>query len=160
MEVYLLRHGDAEPAPEGGSDTERSLTGIGRHDVRRVVSAAKIAHVCPSLILSSPYKRALETAQLAADLLDYKGRIRTATSLVPDSSPPALWDEIRGVRDETCVLLAGHEPLFSAASAYLLGAPDLRIDFPKAGLIRIDLDAFPSEPHGVLRWMLSPALTI
>jgi len=159
MEVYLLRHGSAEAARAGGADSERALTAEGEQEVRQVVSAAKLAHVCPSLILSSPYERALRTAAIAADLLDCRVPPMTSNALTPDSDVRAVWDELRIHRDEASVLLAGHEPLFSASGAYLLGAPDLRIEFPKAGLLRVDVDAFGPEPSGVLRWMITPQLT-
>lgn len=159
MEVYLLRHGSAEFASAGAQDSERLLTEEGRVEVRRVVAAAKLAHACPSVILSSPFRRAMESAQIAADLLDYKGELITSNALTPDASARGVWEEIRVYRDQQCVLLCGHEPLFSAAGAHLLGCPELRIDFPKAGLLRLDIENFGPEPRGVLRWMLAPALT-
>ncbi len=160
MEVYLLRHGSAEPGVAGVSDAERPLTAEGRQEIQRVVSAAKLARACPSLVLSSPYKRAIEAAQIAADLLDYKGQVLTSAALTPDSSVEALWNELRGRRDEGCVVLAGHEPLFSSYAAYLLGSPELRVDFPPAGMARIDVDGWGPAPRGVLKWMLTPQLTI
>ena len=41
-------------------------------------------------------------------------------ALTPDSSPKDVWDEIRSRNEEAAILLAGHEPLFSATTAYLL----------------------------------------
>jgi len=143
----------------GEADSERALTAAGEQEIHQVVAAAKLAHVCPSLILSSPYKRALRTAAIAAELLDCKHPPVTSDALTPDSDVRAVWDELRIHRDESSILLAGHEPLFSACGAYLLGAPDLRIDFPKAGLLRLDIDAFGPEPRGILRWMITPQLT-
>lgn len=160
MEVYLLRHGSAETARAGESDSERLLTGEGEQEIRQVAAAAKLARVCPSLVLSSPYKRAIRSAEIAAELLDYSGPALTSDALLPDSSVEQVWDELRTHRDQRAVLLAGHEPLFSACSAYLLAAPDLRIDFPKAGLLRVDVDAFGLEPRGVLKWMIIPQLTV
>ena len=160
MEIYLLRHGSAERASAGEPDSSRSLTEEGHQEVRRVLAAAKLAHACPTLILSSPYRRAQETARLAADLLDSKQPVVTADALLPDSTPQAVWDEIRIHRDEPSLLLAGHEPLFSACTAYLLGTPDLQVDFPKAGMVHIDMDQFGPRPRGVLKWMLTPHLTI
>jgi phosphohistidine phosphatase len=114
--------------------------------------------VAPSLILSSPYKRAVETAEIAAADLGYKGKILRVESLTPDSSPPSVWSEIREHRDESAVLLAGHEPLFSATVAFLLGSTQEMVDFRKATLVRIDVQTFGASPQGILQWMLTPKL--
>jgi hypothetical protein len=42
--------------------------------------------------------------------------------------------------------------------AYLLGSPDLQVEFKKGAMACIELDRFPAEPHGVLRWMLTSKL--
>ena len=123
-----------------------------------MISSAKLAHVCPSLVLSSPYRRALETARIAGDLLDYGDKILTSHALIPDADVHGVWDEIRAHKDQSCILLAGHDPLFSSLAAYLLGCPELRVDFPKGGLMRIDIEGFAPEPSGTLKWMLTPQL--
>jgi len=156
MELYLLRHGIAED--HAATDADRELTEEGRNKVRRVMKRAAQAGVSPSLIISSPYKRALETAEIAASELAYEGKILRAGSLTPDSSPPSVWSEIKEHRDEPSILLAGHEPLFSATVAYLLGSTQQMVEFKKAALVRIDLHSF-STPQGILQWMLTPKLT-
>lgn len=158
MEIYILRHGIAEDPQAGQPDSERSLTSEGRKKLRNVLRTAASAGVAPSLILTSPYKRALQTAQLAAEILDYKGELLETKALVPNSSPKDVWDEIREHKDEARILLSGHEPLFSRLAAYLLGSPSLQIDFKKGAIICVEMDRFPPEPHGVLRWMLTPKL--
>jgi phosphohistidine phosphatase len=160
MELYLLRHGIAEDHSPTGRDADRALTEEGREKLRRVLKRAAAAGVSPSLIVSSPYKRALETAEIAASELKYKGEILRSGSLIPDSSPPSVWSEIREHRSEPAILLAGHEPLFSATVAFLLGSTQAMVDFRKAALIRIDLHAFSAQPQGVLQWMLTPKLSV
>jgi len=158
MELYLLRHGIAEDKSASGRDADRALTDEGRHKLHRVLKRAASAEVSPSLILSSPYKRAIETAEIAAEELGYKGDIQRVGSLTPDSSPPSVWSEIREHRNESAILLAGHEPLFSATVAFLLGSTEAMVDFRKAALMRIDIHSFGARPQGVLQWMLTPKL--
>ena len=159
MELYLLRHGIAEDHAASGRDPDRRLTEEGREKLRRVLRRAADADVSPSLILSSPYKRALETAEIAAAELRYKGEILRTGSLTPDSSSPSVWSEIREHRDESAILLAGHEPLFSETVAWLLGSTHSMVDFRKAALVRIDIHGFGAQPQGVLQWMLTPKLS-
>jgi phosphohistidine phosphatase len=156
MELYLLRHGIAED--HAATDADRQLTEEGRQKLRRVLKRAAAAGVSPSLILSSPYKRAVETAEIAASELHYKAEIVRTGALTPDSSPPSLWSEIRDHRNEPSILLAGHEPLFSSTVAWLLGSTHEMVDFRKAALVRIDVHTFGASTQGVLQWMLTPKL--
>jgi phosphohistidine phosphatase len=158
MEIYLLRHGIAENGRPGLKDADRALTEEGRDKLRRVLRRANGARVQPDLILSSPYRRALETAEIAAESLAYRAKIVETAALVPNASPHEVWEEIRGRREESSILLASHEPLMSASLAVLLGSPALLIDMKKAALARLDCDRFGTEPRCVLKWLLTPAL--
>src|ERR1700733_4119830 len=113
MQVYLLRHGIAEEAKSGMSDAERSLTPEGRRKLRQVLSSAAEAGVQPELILSSPLKRALQTAELAQEVLKSKNEILPSNTLVPASNPDDVWEEIRRHKKASSLLLAGHNPLFA-----------------------------------------------
>lgn len=158
MELYLLRHGIAEDRAATGRDADRRLIDEGRVKLRRVLERAHAAGVRPSLILSSPYRRALETAEIAAHELGYEGKLVRTPALTPESSPEGVWDVIREHRSEAAILLAGHEPLFSATVAHLLGSTRAMVHFRKGALARIDLESFGAAPAGVLQWMLTAKL--
>jgi phosphohistidine phosphatase len=153
VEIYLLRHGIAE---DGHPDAGRALTAEGKEKLRKVMkrSGAKV-----SLILSSPYRRALETAAIAAEVLEYGGEIERANVLTPDGAPSDVWEEIRAHKNETAILCSSHEPLMSATVAYFLGSPGVHVDMKKAALVRIDVDRFGPHPLGVLKWMLVPGIS-
>jgi len=159
MELYLLRHGIAEDRAPNGRDADRRLTDEGRDKLRRILERAHAAGVELSLILSSPLRRALETAEVAAHELGYQGKIVRTPALEPNSSPHKIWEAIREHREETAVLLAGHEPLFSATVAYLVGSTQQMIHFRKGALVRIDADAFNPAPRGILEWMITAKLS-
>ena len=159
MEIYLLRHGVAEESAATGRDADRRLTEEGRQKLRRVLERAHQAGVAPSLILTSPLRRALETAEIAARELGYEGKLVRTAALEPSSSPQQVWEEIRLRRDESAILLAGHEPLFSSTVAYLLGSSREIVHFRKGAIVRIDVEAFAAAPAGVLQWMLTPKLS-
>lgn len=157
MEIYLLRHAIAENAKAGMPDSERALTPEGREKLKRVLLRAKGAGVKPSAIFSSPYRRALETAEAAGQTLGYEGEIERTKALVPEASPYDVWEEIRARKDVESILLASHEPLMSSLAAFLLGCPALQVEMKKAALVRIDCDRFGPQPRGALKWMLTPA---
>jgi phosphohistidine phosphatase len=155
MEIFLLRHGIAEEGGPGLPDSERALTAEGKEKLRRVLKQADIK---PSLILSSPYRRAVETAEIAADVSGYDGKLLRTRALIPEASPFDAWDEVRTHKNEQSILLASHEPLMSAVMAFLLDSPALQVDMKKAALVRIDCERIGAEPRGVLKWMLTPAV--
>jgi phosphohistidine phosphatase len=158
MELYLLRHGIAEVRAASGRDADRRLTDEGRDKLRHVLERAHLAGARPSLILSSPLRRALETAEIAGHALGYEGKIVRTPALSPESSPQTLWETLRDHRHESAILLAGHEPLFSSTVAYLLGSPREMIHFRKGALVRIDVQGYAPTPRGVLEWMLTAKL--
>jgi phosphohistidine phosphatase len=150
-----LRHGIAENGRPGAPDADRALTDEGKEKLRRVLKRAPIE---PSLILSSPYKRAVETAEIAAETLGYKGKVVRTKALTPEASPYDTWAELRARQGESAVLLASHEPLMSTLAAFLLDSPALQTDMKKAALMRVDCEKLGTKPGGVLKWMLTPAL--
>ena len=160
MQVYLLRHGIAEDEAPGRPDSERELTSEGRRRLKAVLQVAARAGVSPDVIISSPYKRALQTADLAAQALGYRDSVSVTAALVPGSRPEAVWEELRLHASNAQILLAGHEPLFSATTAYLLNTPELRFEFKKGAIVRIDFASVGARPHGVLQWILTPKLAV
>lgn len=112
----------------------------------------------PSLILCSPFARALETAQIAAKALGHDDEILTSNAFIPDASPEEAWAEIRTHKAEPEVLVASHQPLCGALTAFLLDSPTLSVDFRKSALVCIDLDGVGARPRGVLQWMLTAKL--
>jgi phosphohistidine phosphatase len=155
MDLYLLRHGIAEEGRAGTNDANRALTAEGRRKLRQVLTAACDAKVTLDLIISSPLKRALQTAEVARKTLKYKGDIVKTKSLEPGASVQQVWDEIRDHRDKSFLMMVGHNPLFSQLAAYLLGSPDVQIDFKKGGLMKISFEHFPPAPRGILCWYIT-----
>jgi phosphohistidine phosphatase len=95
MQVYLLRHGIAEEGRGDGADADRELTAEGRRKLRETLRVLANAEVKPSLILSSPLKRAIQTAEVARDILKTKNDILNTKALSPNSSVEQVWDESR-----------------------------------------------------------------
>ncbi|MFN0104507.1 MAG: phosphohistidine phosphatase SixA [Bryobacteraceae bacterium] len=160
MQIYLLRHGIAEDASPGQADADRSLTPEGIKRLREILKRARTASVSPSLIVTSPYVRARQTAELAAEILGVEGKLSPSSKLVPMASPADTWAEVRTFRGEPSLLLVGHEPHMSSFTGFLLGAAELRVDFKKGAMVRIDLPDLGVQPRGVLKWMMAPKLAL
>lgn len=158
MEILVLRHGIAEDARPGQADADRALTKEGKQKLRALLRRLAKAGVRPSLVLTSPYLRARQTAEIARDVLAPEAMIVPARALAPGSTPQEAWEEIRLYSNQPSVLCASHEPLCSELAGFLLGAPGLRIDFKKGALMRIDVESSGPRPGGALRWFVIPKL--
>jgi phosphohistidine phosphatase len=158
MQIYLLRHAIAEEGVPGQSDAERALVPEGRKKLKEVLRLARQADTAVSLILTSPYRRARETADMVADLLANEAELLESGALSPEGKPDAVWTEVRAHKSVDSVLLVSHEPLLSQTAAFLLNCPALHVDFKKGALMRIDVESFGPQPQGTLRWMVTPRL--
>lgn len=155
MQIYLMRHGGAEAAQAGEADSARGLTPEGEAEVRTVAraAAAKLADV---VMISSPYRRAMQTSRIVAKEIGSSGELLRSTALTPDSKPRVAWDELRAHRGDFGLFVVTHEPLVSALAAYLLGTPELTIYFVTATLACIELTSDGAQPSGTLKWMITP----
>jgi phosphohistidine phosphatase len=158
MQILLLRHGIAQDGHANLPDAERPLTPEGRKKLRQVLQTAAKAGVEPTLLLSSPLKRALQTAEIARRELGYKGEVLQTRVLAPGGGVEQVWEEIRVHRDQSALLLTGHNPQFQHLAGYLLEHPNLQMDFKKGALMRVDVESFGPVPRGVLRWILTAKL--
>lgn len=159
MEVYLLRHGIAEERGGSIADRSRALTPQGRRKLESVLRRARKAKVSPTLILSSPFRRAFQSAEVAAELLGYHGTITKTAALQPGSSAEAVWREVSKHASEPAILLCGHEPLLGEVFSYLLGADWALVDLRKGALGRIDVEPAAGKPRGRLRWLLTAGVS-
>jgi len=74
MELYFLRHGEADWPDWHKSDDERPLTKRGKKEMHEVAAFLVRLKVRTSLILTSPLPRAAQTAEIAAEHLKLKCR--------------------------------------------------------------------------------------
>ncbi len=159
MLVYLLRHGIAVArGTVAWPGDDRPLTDTGR--VKMEKAARGIARVMDGvdLILTSPMRRAAETARIAADALGAEGKVEACDELAPGASFKGLMLQLAKRRRVRRVLLVGHEPDLGKIVSALLGASGSMIEFKKGALCCIDLDAVPPGPgvQGTLLWHLTP----
>lgn len=154
MEIYLMQHGEAYTEDQ---DPERSLTPRGEDQIRSSGKALKKLGVDVDLIVSSPKKRARQTAEIVAGELGYSKEGITATEALEPLAPA---DDAIGYLsrfgDKGKMLLAGHLPsLGEIASNLMSEGTCVSIHFEMGGVCRIDVEALPTHT-GDLRWVLTP----
>lgn len=137
MEIWLLRHAAAEDRAASGRDADRTLTEDGHRRAREVARGLAALEPDIELILTSPYWRARQTAEPAAQALKLTGSLRETKALEPDRDPSEILEEIRAEAVGS-VLLVGHEPHLGALLGRLVaGAPGLEIPMKKAAVARL-----------------------
>jgi phosphohistidine phosphatase len=120
MLLYLLRH--AEAVDHAVSDAARALTEKG------IAQAAKVGKFClrndfaPEIVLSSPYRRAEQTATLAAEEMN-AGKVQIVNFLASGMDPANAAEELAAYLKFRSVMIVGHEPDFSRLAAFWLGLP-------------------------------------
>ena len=119
MQLYLLRHADAET--EAPSDDERFLSEKGMLQAQRVARFCDAHEIRPAIVFSSPLRRAHQTAALLAEIA--RVELRTVRWLSSGASPQNLMKEVTEYRGLESAMIVGHEPDFSNFAAFLVGAP-------------------------------------
>jgi len=148
MELYFLRHGEADWPNWKKPDDERPLTKRGKKEMHEVAKFLARLKVNPALIVTSPLPRASQTAEIAADHL--KGKLRTDELLSPGfgiDEMRKIWKRHRAKK----LMIVGHEPDFTDVITKLTGA-SLRL--AKAGVALLDVDVEAEE--GKLLWLFPP----
>ena len=121
MRIYLVRHGDAVPEEDAGSDRDRWLSARGREAARVLGRLLREQAVEVDTVLASPLPRAVQTAELIAASLDHLEPIATRRCLEPSAHPRVAAGELASLGG--AVLVVGHEPSISSLGAFLLGRP-------------------------------------
>jgi len=148
MQLYFLRHGEADWPDWKKSDDERPLTDFGKKEMRDVAKFLARLKVRPDLIVTSPLPRAAQTAEIAADYL--KAKLRKDELLAPGFGMSELRTIFKRHRSKA-LMLVGHEPDFTNVISGLTGAS---LKLSKAGVALLDVD--PESEEGKLLWLFPP----
>ncbi len=160
-EFYIMRHGIAvTPGSAGYSDdSERPLTTDGKKKLRAIAEGLVRLGFDVDWIVSSPLVRAVETAEIVAELLANGVPMDFCDALRPGGSPEALLSFLAKHHNRKRVLVVGHEPDLSQMAARLIGAGrHANLAFKKGGCCLITFNEFPPKSPGQLVWWLTPRL--
>jgi phosphohistidine phosphatase len=160
MLLYLIRHGIAvdREAPNCPPDTERPLTPKGIKRSRAAALGLHALDVKPNAVLTSPWLRAVQTAEIFCETIGYPTRkiVRT-DALKGTSAPTDLLRELQQLKVKV-VLCFGHEPHLHLVIGHALHTSAKITELKKAGLAVLDLERI-TPPQGRLV-ALYPASTL
>jgi phosphohistidine phosphatase len=161
MELYILRHAIAVArGPEGSRpDRDRPLTAAGAAKLRRVVRGMTVLGLAFDRILTSPSRRARQTAAVVATALGAEAALERSPHLAPAGDPRALLAQVASWRAaRPRVLVVGHEPYLSQLLAVLVsGDARTAVTLKKAGLCKLVAPTLRYGRCARLEWLLTPA---
>ena len=159
MKLLLIRHADAgdrdEFAKTGDPDSRRPLSEKGRTQMRSAADGLRRLVPRADLIVTSPYTRAVETANLVSDA--YSTPIEETETLEPESAPENFEAWVRDRTNAALIIAVGHEPHLGAMATWLMcGTPNSHIEFKKGGACLLEFDGAIAKSAGMLRWLMGP----
>jgi phosphohistidine phosphatase len=163
MNLYIIRHAIAvdEGTPEYEDDSLRPLTDKGRKKMRQIAKGLRTLGVDFDLILSSPYDRSKETAEILADVFKVKADIVFSDNLVPMGDPDLLIAEMNEKYTATSMALVGHEPFLSALIGLLVSEnANIDMTIKKGGVCRLSVDDLHHARKATLEWLLTPGILV
>lgn len=160
MNLYLLRHGLAVERGTRGfkNDSLRPLTPKGKRRLWHIAAAMEEMELNFDTILSSPFLRAKQTAEIVAGALELEPKLAYTESLTPNGNPKTLIEVLQRLKPvRKNVLLVGHEPYLSRLAALLVaGNTNLALDFKKGGLCKLEIETLRYARCATLDWLLTP----
>ena len=155
MHLWILRHGDAL-RPTGTSDAERALSPLGRQQARRIGTFLARQTPLPDTVMTSPFRRAVQTATTVAGQCAHLP-VESTDALISGASLEGLYHFLAS-RKERSLLLVGHEPLMSTfASSLSAGHAGSFMHFSPCTLGLIQYTGRARPNGGTLDLLISPA---
>lgn len=155
MIVYFLRHASAGKSLENPAKDERRPV-----DEEGILQARYIGRLLANLdvqvecIISSPLKRARQTASLVANELAFEGAIEMDDALRPQAQLSEFQLMLSRFRDREAVMVVGHNPSLTEFLGKTIsgGAAAAHLDFKKGAVAKVDVNG----RKGSLQWLATP----
>ena len=159
MDLYIVRHGIAidREDPKCPPDPERYLTEDGIKKTRQVAKGVAALGITPDLLISSPYVRAMQTAEIFAALSYPKQKIRKTDSLLPGAEPTLFFRELAKDKHSSTVFCFGHAPQLDELIAAAFASKHPLTALKKSGVAGIRLKRI-SPPSAEFLWLATPKL--
>jgi phosphohistidine phosphatase len=158
MVIYFLRHASAgNKQSNDKGDEKRPLDKEGLAQCRAMGRALAATEVQVELVLSSPLKRAAQTASLVGTEMGYRGDARLDDALRPDASYEQFQDMLQKYSKSKAIMVVGHNPTLSEfCSALLSSGANLKcVELKKGAVARVERSG---KNSAVLNWCLTPKL--
>jgi phosphohistidine phosphatase len=156
VNLYLMRHANAGLARGNPVlDAKRALIKEGKEQcmlMARVMNALKVQ---VDVVVSSPLKRSLQTAQFVATEMGYEAKVEVSPALAPGGDYAAFQQLLAKYAGFEGILAVGHNPnVFQFLGRLITGNGGAAIRMRKGSVARVDLDRHPP----LLQWLIDPRM--
>ncbi|MFP5236470.1 MAG: phosphohistidine phosphatase SixA [Acidobacteriota bacterium] len=154
MILYLMRHANAGLRRDNPVvDRKRGLVKEGKDQCMLMARVLSAVGAQIDVIVSSPLKRALQTAQFVGTELGYDSKVEISESLAPGADYRTFQDLLAKYQDREGILVVGHNPnLFQFLGKMITGNGGAAIRLRKASIAKVDLEHHPPR----LQWLIDP----
>ncbi len=155
MLLYFLRHASAgQHKLDPVKDEKRPLDDEGIAQCALVGRALARLQVTPDVIISSPLKRATQTASLVASGLAYQNKVVIDPALRPEATFSQFRELLTRYENHDAIMVVGHNPNLSEFLGRVIGGNRAAVELKKGAVARVEMN----HTRGVLNWCLTPKL--
>lgn len=153
MKLYVVRHAEAVERGEGILEEDRWLTPAGRVSFRENAGVMAKRGIDPGLIVTSPLARAVQTADILAEVLGFEGELLVSRELAPGFDREGLSRLLAARGKVKRLAVVGHEPDLGELVTSLLGL-EAPFALRKGMVVALRLD--PADPGAParFRWVI------
>ena len=154
MNLYILRHASAGTRRANPAiDVKRPLDKEGKEQCLLIANYLNALNLQFDLIVSSPLKRALQTASLVGTEVAYDAKIQVTEALSPTGTVAGFQQLVSRLSTYENVLVVGHNPnLPQFLAAQTCSSGRLNVRLRKGAVARVDCSTRP----GQLAWLVDP----
>lgn len=136
MKVHFIRHAQAMERLAGMPDEQRSLTCRGRKRFRKVSASLEKMDIDPDIILVSPMIRAVQTAEILSETINFNGEVLICPDLADGPDLGIMEKILQEWSNAREIVIIGHEPCLGRVIAELLRL-DTPCHLPKGGVVSL-----------------------
>lgn len=157
MTIYFLRHASAgESLDDPKKDEKRPLDEDGILQARYIGRALAAADVNLETIISSPLKRAMQTATIVANELGFEQKIENDGAMRPEATYTLFQAMLRKHASAESIMVVGHNPSIKQFLSRMIGRQGqaAAIEFKKGAVAKVEV----KRSEGTLLWSITPKL--
>ena len=155
MNIYLIRHSDAEKASLKIKDFDRELSTKGKSKIKIAVENWKNIIPAFDYIVTSPLKRAAQTAKIIASGFNYEDEIIIDKRMGTGSKTEDLIDIANYLGSENIAFI-GHQPDLAIHTSNLISSSGAFLDFKPASIVKISFNNKIRTTKGYLEFLIPP----
>jgi phosphohistidine phosphatase len=158
VNLYIIRHADAGDSSHwSGDDSFRPLTEHGRRQARALGEGFRRQGIALDVVLTSPYVRTRETAEVLFEGLGTRCDVRLSELLASGAMRRnQLARELASV-DASSLAIIGHDPDLPEFLGWLVGVEPGKVFLKKGGAAFVQCRSTPAKADGHLGWLITPA---